>query len=128
MKITTAAPADEASPGDPASSKAPVAELPEASQSPPPGSPSSAALQPPPQGTDQSAGGAAAPGGVEEPGGHAGLGCEDEQEACPEWAAGDGCLALGPSFMLESCRRSCGVCGRPSNASVAETVRQSLKP
>ena len=80
----------------------------------------------PPQETELSgAQGAAALGGVQEPG-HAGLQCEDEQEACPEWAAGEGCLELGPSFMLESCRRSCGVCGRPSNASVPQMVRPSF--
>lgn len=95
--------------------------MPMASPLPAPGSPSSAALQPPPpkgtgQGSEEAAGGL---GGAEQPG----LACEDEQEACLEWAAGDGCLTLGPSFMLESCRRSCGVCGAPTNASVPQTVR-----
>jgi len=39
--------------------------------------------------------------------------CFDEEAGCPAWAQGDGCIQTGPAFMLDKCRRSCGVCGRP---------------
>ena len=39
--------------------------------------------------------------------------CFDEEAGCPAWAEDDGCIQTGPAFMLEKCRRSCGVCGRP---------------
>ena len=48
--------------------------------------------------------------------------CVDLEEGCIEWAAEDGCIHHGPSFMFERCRRSCGVCGQPSLTDVPLTV------
>lgn len=60
-------------------------------------------------------------------------GCQDLEEGCPEWAAEDGCIHHGPSFMLERCRKSCGVCGQPylmqvpANVSTRPPILQLLQ-
>jgi hypothetical protein len=51
--------------------------------------------------------------------------CVDDDEACAAWAQGDGCLAQGPAFMLDRCRRACGVCGRPYQRAVPHNVRMA---
>ena len=48
--------------------------------------------------------------------------CFDEEAGCPAWAEGDGCIQTGPAFMLEKCRRSCGVCGIPYIQRTADKV------
>ena len=48
--------------------------------------------------------------------------CFDEEAGCPAWAEGDGCIQTGPAFMLEKCRRSCGVCGIPYIHRTADKV------
>ena len=49
--------------------------------------------------------------------------CQDLEEGCVEWAAEDGCIQNGPSFMFERCRKSCGVCDQPIITDVPENVR-----
>ena len=49
--------------------------------------------------------------------------CFDDEAGCPAWAEGDGCIQTGPAFMLDKCRRSCGVCGRPYIRRPADKVR-----
>lgn len=48
--------------------------------------------------------------------------CFDKEAGCPAWAEGDGCIQTGPAFMLEKCRRSCGVCGIPHIHTTADKV------
>ncbi|KAK9901257.1 hypothetical protein WJX75_002791 [Coccomyxa subellipsoidea] len=48
--------------------------------------------------------------------------CQDLEEGCVEWAAEDGCIQNGPSFMFERCRKSCGVCDQPIITDVPENV------
>lgn len=52
--------------------------------------------------------------------------CQDLEEGCVEWAAEDGCIQNGPSFMFERCRKSCGVCDQPIITDVPENVRPSF--
>lgn len=54
--------------------------------------------------------------------------CEDLEDGCAGWAADDGCIHHGPSFMFERCRKSCGVCGQPSLTNVPVNVSSSLLP
>ncbi len=49
--------------------------------------------------------------------------CQDLEAGCLEWAAEDGCIQNGPSFMFERCRKSCGVCDQPILNDVPENVR-----
>lgn len=78
---------------------------------------------------DTSSSGVAAGSGSEEAGALEGQllsSCVDLEEGCIEWAAEDGCINHGPSFMFERCRRSCGVCGQPFLTDVPETVGRLL--
>merc|ERR1712113_257012 len=51
-------------------------------------------------------------------------GCSDNNQYCEDWAASGQCDA-NPNYMLESCRKSCGVCSL--SAAARREARVSLR-